>query len=288
MTTKVSILTPTYRDSALLHTLGGWLQEQVFQDFEWLLLDDLYEQRKEEVTSWGFPFLRHLQAWPSEVRAPSAVINHGLVQARGDLIYFLADYMQPTPGVLARHWALYQRLGPKVMIGGPLLISECPTCMMEKKEIWPSPEETIWVTRCSGCGVPMVFLHQRNFEFDLGGGIGEIKNAELMRQTWWVGRNESVPLQCLLDINGLDETLDGRGGDCEMGTRLRNLGCRFIIDRVEPAIMHPHNSAGKPSGPRLPEALVPENPLWMKVLAGETWAPNTWNIRETRNALQRP
>lgn len=284
---KVSIITPTYRDTELLLKQAYNLCRQTMphDDFEWLLIDDFYEDRKEKVASWQTPFpVRHLPPRVySEYRVPSTLINGALVEAQGELIYFMSDFMQMSDQVLARHWELYQRFGPKVMIGGPIVIAECPACMAENGKTWPIPDDTLFAFPCQSCSVPMVYMRQRAFEYGIEPGLGETFNHDVMRQSFWVGRNESVPLECLLAVNGLDEDLDGRGGDGDLGTRLMNYGCRFLLDRMEIVMMHSHQR-GKEDRPRQerPQIQVPGNPRWEAVLAGAFWAHNSWNIRDER------
>lgn len=283
MSIKVSVITPTYRETAIIEQQVQWLRAQTLgaENFEWLLLDDLYAVRKKEIAAWNISFLRHLSAPNTGVRGPSKVINRGLVAARGEIVYFMTDYMQIVPTVLERHWTLYQEFGPAVMIAGPVITSLCPVCLQDAEEPWPLDSAPAFLVRCVGCRTPMIFLRQRPYEYGLRGDVGETYNKDLMRQAWWVGRNESVPLAALVGVNGLDESMDGRGGDSDLGTRLMNWGCRFITDLAHPAIMLPHHRT-KPEVVPVEQIQVAGNPQWEAVLAGATWADNGWSIQEER------
>lgn len=284
---KVTVITPTYRETSQIVAQAMWLEHQtmVKEDFEWIILDDLYEQRHEEVARLATSYrIKHLPSGvDSPYKRPSEAINRGLVRADGELVHFMNDYIELTPQLLERHWELYQAYGPRVVIGGPLISARCPRCVEASGESWQDvfPNENTLMILCIECRLPMFYHRARVYEVGLNAFEGETWNPHLARLGFWAGRNDSAPLECLLDVNGLDESLDNRGGDHDLITRLLNLGCRKVTDFCVPAIIHAHTrTKGRP--PELEEALVPGNPQWGAVLSGEVWAPNGWSIREAR------
>ena len=121
---KISVITITYRPGYVLE-LTQALQRQSFpsEDFEWLLVDELWPERNKAVVDLVNDSLnlRHIPCPKSPVTATVRAFNTGLAPALGLLVYWLADYMHPHPKALERHWHIYLEYGPKVIISGPLI-----------------------------------------------------------------------------------------------------------------------------------------------------------------------
>ena len=252
---KISVITATYRTQVLdgrdfLLSQAKGLAEQTFQDFEWIVIDDLYGYRDITFGEEGIT-----PVWYGPPRggvkthfAAASAWNTGFIHAQGELVYFMNDYIGLSPLVLERHWQLYQDYGPKVIISGRLVGMKC------------EPEV-------------------RKPEQGVGDQVGEVVSEEYIRRWYWAGRNDSAPLESILDANGFDERCDGAygGQDCELAMRLVRLGCRYLIDEREPAYEYVHPGR-KPS----PGQGVHWQELFASASAGRTWAPNDWVIREHR------
>ena len=263
MTIKVSVVTPTFRAWNMLERQAQWLAKVDFpQDqFEWVIVDDLYEQRREWVASFKTAFPIHHMAprfLNTQFDAVGA-INTGFLHARGELLYLLVDYVEPSSSAIRRHWELYQEYGPKVVVMGPLY------------DALPNGE-----VRRYG---------ERVWNRQLNPYLGEVTSDSYITRFAWFGVNDSVPLKCVLDVNGMDERMSGMrgGGDAELGIRLQRYGCRFLLDDLAPAFRHP-KTATKPG--------IYPNPIWSDMVhvaqtGKTTWAPNSWSILEERKRLGR-
>ena len=90
---KITVLTVTFRDSVRILGQAKMLEAQTFQDFEWVVVDDLYGERSGFFESHGvgkaFPFL-HVP--PRHV----------------------------AEGVLEAHWEAFEKFGPAVIMSGPM------------------------------------------------------------------------------------------------------------------------------------------------------------------------
>ncbi|GAH79047.1 unnamed protein product, partial [marine sediment metagenome] len=118
ITVQTSIWRPGYIDS-----ITQALKDQTLTDFELILIDDLWEQRKDVVKEYignAFPFKHIPPRELSPYAMPCAAMNTGLIHAEGELIYLMNDYMYIHPRTLERHWEIYSKYGPKVLISGPL------------------------------------------------------------------------------------------------------------------------------------------------------------------------
>lgn len=242
MNALVSVVTPTYRPVSYWERQLGWLQAQSLLPglFEWVIVDDLWESSRTTVLNWSAGFtIRHMPPESvTEFMSVSSALNDGIRASTGQLIYFMADYMQPLPGTLHRHVQLYDVYGPNVFIGGAVL------------------------------------PHERRWETLISSDVAEVKSPGLARGAFWGGRNDSASRDALVAVNGFDERLDGYRGamDADLAHRLLNYGCRFIIDRqlATGAGMHGHDQS-KPS-----RGEQERNPLWpaisAKVVGGESWA----------------
>ncbi|MBU0777977.1 hypothetical protein KKF82_06945, partial [Patescibacteria group bacterium] len=88
-------------------------------------------------------------------------------------------------------------------------------------------------------------------DWRLGAICGKYIESNLHQNTainpwswWWAGRNDSAPLEALLEINGFDEDFDGAYGgvDGDAARRLMHgAGCRYLVDTLAPCyeLSHP-------------------------------------------------
>lgn len=259
---KITVLTPTFRGWDMLDWQRLWLQRDGFppEDMEWVIVDDLYAERKDWVAGFHAPFaIKHLLPRTlSDKFDAIGAFNTGLVVAEGEIVFFLVDYIEPRPGVLQRHWDLYQEFGPTACISGEIYDAPLPG--------WPESLDT-----------------ERFAEVEIRAGLGEWVSDSTISRFANFGLNDSAPLEALLDVNGMDERMRGMrgGGDAELGIRLARYGCRFLFFRGTPVYRHPKTPT-KPG--------VYPNPIWEELVrvaqtGHSTWAPNRWDIREERMVL---
>lgn len=277
MSPKISVLVIIYRPG-YIDSMTEALRNQTFKDFEWILVDDLWEQRKEIIKEYvgGSLNLKHIP--PREIKPYATTClagNTGFIHAEGKLIYIMPDYIYPHPRVLERHWEIYSKYGPKVTISGPLI----DAIVASGRSVWAGASPmTVEIKNDEGEIVtypeytpPISFPLKDNFEEPTPENLisifkepfkptwpetvlpdwrlGHISKVSIEKNLcendnpdWFWGRNDSAPLEALLDINGLDEAFDGRrgGADADLGARLMKYGCRLLVDREAPCYMLPH------------------------------------------------
>lgn len=136
---KVSVVLPIYRPG-YTDTIIQSLSNQTLPKSEWelVLVDELHEQRKEALKAVDFN-LKHISQEPSLDIAAAAAVVMGLNHCEGQLIYLMCDYNYPHPRCLERHWGIFEKYGPKVMISGPII----DAFNIEGKSIWLGTATTV-------------------------------------------------------------------------------------------------------------------------------------------------
>lgn len=120
-TKKVSVITVSNRHGGIDINWSS-LRRQTFKDFEWILCDTLYEERKEAVQHYtkSDRRVKHIKQGVKDPRAKTW-LNHAENQAikasSGELIVLLQDYIHIQPDALEKFWGQYQS-NPKIMVTG--------------------------------------------------------------------------------------------------------------------------------------------------------------------------
>ena len=248
---KISVLTATCRPWDMLLHQAKDLEAQTFRDFDWVIVDDLLHPdcpNKRDVQLHASFSITHVPPRVySEKIAEAVARNTCLIHATGELVYFMNDYIRPAPGVLQRHWQIYQEYGPKVMISGPL-----------------EPEQN------------------RRPETMIGDGVGEVLSDHLMGGYYWAGRNDSAPLEGCLAVNGFDERADGdKGGiDVILARHLANWGCRYLFDTLISCREEQHHPAKAGIGGHY---AAHWDSLYQDARNTKAiWTPNSWSIEDER------
>ncbi len=197
------------------------LKEQSFKDFELVFLNDLYELRKDDISKIigdAFPYTYLPPHKISDNFAPGAAWNDLFTYARGELLYFMADYIVPHPDTLGRHWETHLKY-PKTFISG--------RCW----EVNITPQEFAAAKQYQYNDYRLSLFEHSYFRWSrLEENIYGSDKAGV--QNFWTGRNDSCPLDAILKCNGFDEQFDGAHGyhDEDLAHRLTNLGLEYIID----------------------------------------------------------
>jgi hypothetical protein len=123
----VSVVTVTKRPGSIDVTWGG-LRRQTLGEFEWILCDELFDWRHEEVAAYvGDERLRHIPA-----PATGAVwnlhrsYNQALRLCRGRFVVSLQDYIWIPDDGLQRFWEAYEQLGPRALVTGVATLYDMP------------------------------------------------------------------------------------------------------------------------------------------------------------------
>jgi GT2 family glycosyltransferase len=117
---RVSVIIPTYRRRALVERALRSLVRQTLPPGHYeviVAVDGSEDGTREMVDRFCAPF--HVRAVWQENRGPAAARNAGVRAATGDVLVFLDDDMEASPGLLAAH-ARTHALGSVVAVLGPV------------------------------------------------------------------------------------------------------------------------------------------------------------------------
>ena len=229
---RISVVTVTNRPGSIDVTWDG-LKRQTFQDFEWVLCDELHAWREEEVREHvNDPRLRHVPAptRPGDLWNLNKAYNEALRHCCGELVVSLQDYIWVPPHGLARYWQVYQALGPRAFLSGVAELF-APTLPVTN----PRGKVTIFSRPWSGRPVRRTRLDWR-----LLGSRGVI--VEAGPGSWelnWAG----APLRAFYEIGGFPEEHDRLFYSCDnrsIAFCARRLGYRFYVDRVNGCYLIEH------------------------------------------------
>jgi len=259
---KVSLVVPTYRYGGLDVLFGG-LKNQTMKDFEVLLIDDLLDERKDEVKEYAEKLgisLRHMKPKEQEKGIPTGLcnaVNTGLIYADGDYIMFLEDHVWLNPSCLQRHLELQQPVG-RVTVGPMHFCNHPPLKDLKGKitvfdKLYEDKPETV---RCP--------------DFRMLPNIEGVKEGETYRLNFFLANapyslmpNAMFPLQLCVYLNGFDERFDmGHGyGDNNFIFRAQLLKTEFLVDRANEAFHVDHEWS------RLTSTPGAESELFMRISA---------------------
>lgn len=236
MSLKITVITASCRDTYMKEQVEA-LKSQNFKDFEWVFVDDLYDKRKgllPHLIDGAFP-LTHIP--PREIVpyvAISMAFNTGLIHCRGELIYFMCDYIIPRFDCIGRHWEIYQKYH-NVMISGRSIAVGYPTAILNG-----------FSGKIQGSDYRMGLFDQIFGKSKIEDNLFEAHQDDGIRN-WWAGRNDSAPLEAILDCNGFDEVFDGALGntDADLAKRLRVYGLRYLLDYQSSCLEFAHKTGSK-------------------------------------------
>lgn len=220
---RVSVIIPTIRYGGLDITFKG-LGNQVFKDFELIIIDDVPKSRKREVSNYAKQYdiaVKYLRSKPPHWKANKMISNArntGLIHAEGELIVFIDDYIYVKPEFLHKHVSLYKESKCAYTLMGQLV--NIRYCKPEDRpeDISKIPVKTLKRTQ-GGDEVPWEDFRVKTGRREAHWG-------------WFWTCNASAPLDKIIEINGFDEEYDGgtAGEDMDLGMRLSRMGCRFIYN----------------------------------------------------------
>jgi glycosyltransferase involved in cell wall biosynthesis len=216
-------------------------KQQTMLDFEWVIVDALYEQRKNYFKNMKLPFqVKHVPAKPNlwiEKGFPgiSTQYNKGIIYADGELLFFTGDSHMVLPNFMEQLWRRYQEgyfpfawyffdnsfteaLDNEPVVGWRQAYPE---------QVSPAPCQPYNILGYSGKKVSIEHRYVEAF-----------KNNNLpLRHApweWWFGCS-SASLEAMLKINGFNQNFDGDRMllDCDVGSRLNlaGYGTRFALFR---------------------------------------------------------
>ncbi len=263
---RVSIILPTNRVGGLDITFET-LAQQSLPDFELILVDHLYPWRKDivaqEASRYSFAF-KHVQPFndPFPEQAYQRCLNSGLIHASGDVALVVCDYTSFPSDLVEKHSLFHaETRRPRALLGTmqlattPQIATDFPLgrhgagTIEEHRRVWANSVtrtaaikkwcENYMADLTVGSLAPFMWsVFQKPWMND------QLPNLDIFHKEPKMSfpeglvdpfacnlKNDSFPLQKLIDLNGFDEDFD-RGHtyqDTEIAKRLTYLGVEFHI-----------------------------------------------------------
>lgn len=251
---RISVILPTYRPGGIeLAALS--LKRQTFPvaEFEVVVADEHVIVRRErwEAALEGLTVKFADMSRSAFPRSSAPVAHNEAVKvASGELLVFLSDYALCEPDWLQRHWNVWKDSGKKKVCTAPFVY------VLPPKE-WLRVEPPIRIdagymdehglaysifsephTRDFGALPAQTFNFARREERWSGATVGwhdpKITMPTGCNVDWqfYYNKNESVPLEKFLDVNGADESFCGLHpyDDSALAVRLYHAGVRWKLD----------------------------------------------------------
>jgi hypothetical protein len=218
---RISVITVTRRPGSIDVTWGG-LRRQTFTSFEWILCDELFDRRHEEVAAYvDDERLRHIRApaHPGALWNLHKSYNEALRQCRGTFVVSLQDYIWIPDDGLRRVWEAYRHLGARALVSGTAALYELPVDIHDplgKISVFGQPWE----------GRPTVMTRS---DHRAGGRHRFEEKPFWMWELNWGG----APLDTFYELGGFPEEHDDLFYSCDNATIAgcaAGLGHRIFLD----------------------------------------------------------
>ncbi len=195
---------------------------QTMKDFEWIIVDHLYDERKDYFKNMKLPFhVKHVPARPNVwhdvgLCGVCTQYNKGIIYADGELLYFVGEGYLFMPDFCDKLWTRYkQGYIPFAWYFYDKTFAPKDQINLADTEIPPVSYNISGYT-----GQKITVEHRPLVAFK-----GNDKEIHLATWEWWFGCS-STSLDAMLRINGFDQKFDGDRmlSDCDVGSRLQLAG----------------------------------------------------------------
>jgi hypothetical protein len=242
MSIKVSVVVVTARVGCFDVLVNSFLAQTMPQgEFEVIIVDSLYEERKQFVKDkLPFNFIHVGLEGNREHYDACYANNTGFRMCRGELVVPFSDCNWASSTSLEDHWRIYKNYPGYSMMGYcdrfPIPRIKQPTevdgqLVHEMQNVaW-----SIFQHEFSELFASMYFTVTEPTYRERRGGLGvDFKDGlkVVPGDVFYISLNESVPLQVIKDIGGLDEAYDGGYGisDIDFGLRANIAGWQFLLN----------------------------------------------------------
>lgn len=235
---KISVICSTVRLGGL-DLLFNSLEAQAFlaEDYEIILVDSWYEERKDPVSKASKRINVNLVHIPPKHNHgyydDNTGWNTGLAVASGELVMFQVDYSWLAKNCLAAHWGVYVNNRGFTLTG---VVDRMPYPAL-KPVAELAPEHSWWsvfkTEMTSGVADTFFTLVEPLYRERKGQNSDQdpSKVYELPGDKFYAALNESIPMKILKELNGWDERQDGGYGsnDILMGMKANLVGHKFMV-----------------------------------------------------------
>ena len=254
---RLTVIFPTYRVGGFdvaLDSLAG----QTFRDFELIVVDAIWARRnpiiRDRFSAYPFPIKHLAPSGGMALSNYSRSINDGIAHASGELIVIQADYTWMPPNCLETHWRAYEQsdkrscfmldnhctelppLNPDFPGYGPNFESkeyseaERPRFESDTNHAASVYERDVMTGRLDSC-MWSLFREPLTNEKVLALPVtrSHCKQGQPLDPNWCSLKNEGIPTEAFLAVNGLDEDMDGSHlyQDQEFAWRVAKAGYRW-------------------------------------------------------------
>jgi len=197
---EISVVIPTLnREKPLCDTLRYFLEIETYPIFEVIVIDqsDVHVDATRDFLAQNAARIRYV---PADYKSLPRARNHGVQLARGEIVVFVDDDVEPTAGFLLAHARCY--VDPAVVgVAGPLL--QDGQGLTSRTAIG---ERAYWT-----------LVQRRGMRFDVDFSFSA---------QWAAGCNMSFRRALIIEVGGFDETFYGAaiGEDAEFSHRAKKKG----------------------------------------------------------------
>jgi len=243
MQPETSVVTITIRDGCL-DKQASYLAAQTYRNFEWIIVDRFYEERKDlmaDLARENGLHVIHLPETFPEYRCDSNVssnANKSLCYSSGPHIVSLEDWHVIPPNYLEEHLNIL-KLGCAMLARWRRVRYINPASYQEFMEHCDIYEED---PRYGALGRSGINVEE------------EMKNGKIFISEWnqWWPSSSSAPARFMIDLcGGYDERLNGGtgGNDSELSYRMRGAGLKYIYNPAVDIYHISHAGGEIKSGP---------------------------------------
>lgn len=217
----ISIVTVTNRYGGI-DIMYNNLRKQTHKDFEWILCDELYDERKQEVADYVSGIkLKHIKPRPKRddcVWNLARAYNDALRVSEGDLVVVVDDYIWMQPGAILRFLEVSRDKG-RAMITGVGHKAPYP-------EVWNSKGK-ITIFKEPYRSTPQGIIEQDT-------RIDGRTHVEEVNHSFFELAYSAFPMSLVKEIGGFDEDTDTQycGQDRNFALRCSLVGAPTYMDRA--------------------------------------------------------
>ncbi|MBS1170292.1 MAG: putative glycosyl transferase [Burkholderiaceae bacterium] len=222
MSFSVSVIVSTYNSPEWLEKVLWGFENQNFRNYQLVLADDGSTTETADLIACirknNILNLEHV--WHEDMGCQKAVIlNKAVMKASGDYLIFTEGDCIPRHDFVHAH---EKRAKQGYFLSGDFAkLPRCCSVQVNKEEIMSGDAfDIFWLTTH---GYPD---HSNKMRLLAKGWWAKFLDFAVQTPNKWNHHNSSGWKSDILSINGFDERMQYRDGDCEMGERMKNSGIK--------------------------------------------------------------